>query len=272
MPEEGTPDAPEEPAEMDAEADADEPVEDLPGEDTAGDDGELPPLACDGLVLLMHFDKNEALGETVTDVHDFSGMGNDGTVTGAAFDALAGKFDGAYRFDGDGDIISVVDDDTLDLPEALTVAAWALPENSTGWNYVLNKASADGTYPYLHYGIGFSGDTLRLRFVVSSMTQYQVESDVLEMGRWVHVVGTFDLDGPAPNMRFYVDGELVGAQGVSEPIVTNAKNLVVGGWEYATEESWIGVIDELAVFNRALGADEVRALYLATSPIPCDAI
>jgi hypothetical protein len=266
-----TPDVPEDPADADADGDVEEPAEDLPGEDPAGDDGEIPSLGCDGLVLLMHFDKNEALGETVTRVRDFSGTGNDGWVTGAAFDASAGRFDGAYRFDGEGDIITVNHDETLDMTDALTIAAWVFPENSTGFNYVLNRASADGTYPYLHYGIGFYGDTLRLRFVVSSMTQYQVESEPLEIDQWVHVVGTFDLNGPDPSMRFYVDGELVGGEGVSEPIVTNAKNLIVGGWEYDTSESWIGVIDELAVFNRALGAGEVRALYLMTTPIPCDA-
>lgn len=270
--EDGTPDVPQEPTDVDAEGDAEDPAEDLADEDPGENDGEIPSLGCDGLVLLMHFDLNEDVGETVTRVRDFSGTGNDGTVTGAAYDPTAGKFDGAYRFDGEGDGIIVNDDDTLDLTGALTVAAWVFPENSTGFNYVLSKASADGTYPYLQYGIGFSGDTLRLRFVVSSMTQYQIESGVLELGRWVHVAGTFDLDGPAPSMKFYVDGELVGGRGVSEPIVTNAKNLIVGGWEYDTSESWIGVIDELAVFNRALGEDEVRALYLMASPIPCDAI
>jgi hypothetical protein len=270
--EDGTPDVPQEPTDMDAEGDVEEPAEDLPGEDPAEDDGEIPSLGCDGLVLLMHFDKREDLGEAVTRVRDFSGAGNDGTVTGAAFDASAGKFDGAYRFDGEGDIIIVNDDDTLDLTGALTVAAWVFPENSTGFNYILSKASADGTDPYLQYGIGFSGDSLRLRFVVSSMTQYQIESDVLELGRWVHVVGTFDLDGPVPSMRFFIDGVFVGGEGVTEPIVTNAKNLIVGGWEYDTSESWIGVIDELAVFNRALGADEVRALYLMATPIPCDVL
>jgi hypothetical protein len=240
--------------------------------DATGDRPETINFNCEGLVLLMHFDGIAANGETGTFVRDYSGAGNDGSVRGAQFNAGAGRFDGAYTFDGNGDAVVVGDSDSLDLDGAVTLAAWIYPTGETGFNYVITKATQPEGYPYIHYCFGWDGDSTNLRFVVSSETQYQITTDPMTMNRWYHVVGTFDLDAPSPNMKLYVDGAIVSSRTVSEAIVTNDQDVLIGGYEWYAGETWIGRIDEVAVFDRALTGAEVAALYASDAPIPCDRI
>jgi hypothetical protein len=245
---------------------------DMPSEDAPPDEAAVVELSCEGLVLLMHFDMRSEAGETSTHVVDFSGSGNHGTVTGASFDAAAGRFGGAYVFDGDGDAVVVNDSASLDLTAAVTLSVWVYPTAYTSFNYVLTKGSDPHGYPYLHYGMGYYDDTGEFRFVVSSETQYQLVHPGLDLNQWHHVVGTFDLALPGNNMRFYIDGDLVQAMAVPDAIVTNDKNVLIGSYEYDVNETWIGAIDEVAVFNRALSGAEVRWLYGSDAPVDCDAL
>lgn len=253
------------------EPEADGPA-DTASDDAGSEEAETEELSCEGLVLLMHFDMRSEFGETSTYVVDFSGSGNHGMVTGAVFDSTAGRFGGAYVYDGDGDAIVVNDSASLDLTDAVTLTAWVYPTAYTSFNYVLTKGSDPHRYPYLHYGMGYYSDTGEFRFVVSSETQYQLVYTTLELNRWHHVVGTFDLARAGDNMRFYIDGALVLVQTVSEAIVTNGKNVLIGGYEYDVTETWIGIIDDLALFNRALSGAEVRWLYDSGVPIDCDVL
>ena len=61
----------------------------------------------DSLALFMNFDNRSSLGENDTHVKDLSLYGNNGTVTGATFNATGGKYNGAYQFDGVNDNINL---------------------------------------------------------------------------------------------------------------------------------------------------------------------
>jgi hypothetical protein len=73
-------------------------------------------------------------------------------------------------------------------------------------------------------------------------------------------------------MRLYINGDMVQALAVPEAIVTNDKNVLIGGYEYDVLETWIGRIDDLALFNRALSGAEVRWLYESDAPMDCDTL
>ena len=79
--------------------------------------------ALDGLQFLFHFDNLSKYGETNTHVYDFSGNGNNGTVSGAVWDNLGCKFGGCYVFDGTDDYINA-GTSNLTLTENFTVMAW----------------------------------------------------------------------------------------------------------------------------------------------------
>ncbi|MFD1212064.1 LamG-like jellyroll fold domain-containing protein [Arthrobacter sp. GCM10027362] len=79
-------------------------------------------------------------------------------------------------------------------------------------------------------------------------------------GKWHHVVATQSSDG----LRLYVDGALAG----SHP--QTAAQVYTGYWRVGGDNLWggassrylTGQVDEVAVYNKALGADEVKAHYV----------
>jgi len=80
-------------------------------------------------------------------------------------------------------------------------------------------------------------------------------NNVLQVGVWHHVAGTYN----GSIMRMYLDGVEVGNLVVSG-IVADGSNVAFGG---DTTEKMDGLIDEAAIYNRALTANEIAAIYKA---------
>lgn len=79
-------------------------------------------------------------------------------------------------------------------------------------------------------------------------------------GKWTHVAWTwegFNTDGTSAIVRAYLDGAAAGTLGGRRQVYTwnPAEVLIAFGVEYR------GLIDELAIFDRALTADEIRAVH-----------
>ena len=81
------------------------------------------------------------------------------------------------------------------------------------------------------------------------------------MGEFVHLVGM--IDRAANRVKLYVNGEL---QNFSMPLddlgsVTNEGSFWIGRVDVFQIHSWVGLVDEVALFDRALSDAEVRGLY-----------
>jgi hypothetical protein len=84
---------------------------------------------------------------------------------------------------------------------------------------------------------------------------------VVEIGKWTHMVGTYD--GTA--MRFYVNGDLMGSSVQPYGVLPSGKatfNIGTGA------SPWLGGLDEMAVYNYALSAEQVEQHYLTGIPEP----
>jgi hypothetical protein len=93
------------------------------------------------------------------------------------------------------------------------------------------------------------------------------------IGRWVHVAGTRSADG---SRRLYFNGQEV-AHNVQAPVVQplapGAGALIIGGRAKSSEPRVVrqrldGAIDELVIYDRALGPREIAALAAPVSPAP----
>jgi MYXO-CTERM domain-containing protein len=97
--------------------------------------------------------------------------------------------------------------------------------------------------------------------------------DPLPLDEWVHLVATYE---PGTSMRIYRNGELDKelTSGVPGSIAGTTAPLWIGV-QYDSGNSinyFDGLIDEVAVYNYALGEDRVRAHYAAaTVPEPASA-
>jgi hypothetical protein len=70
---------------------------------------------------------------------DASGNGNAGRIDGATW-TTRGRFGGAIRFNGAGDIVRIPASASLNLRGAMTLSAWIRPsESQTGWRTILHR-------------------------------------------------------------------------------------------------------------------------------------
>lgn len=81
--------------------------------------------------------------------------------------------------------------------------------------------------------------------------------------RWAHVAVTFD----SSKLKLYVDGTMVAEHVLPSPgPVTEIGGLVIGGHRAGTGRNYDGLIDEVALWSRALTAAEITELHHSGTP------
>jgi hypothetical protein len=189
-------------------------------------------------------------------IDDTSGLGRPGTLTGGAF--VADRGGRVLSLDGKGAYASIPSAPGLDGADALTIAVWvklaALPNPVAA---IVNKEFA--------YRLAAGGDGWwHLEVATANHGWYSPGTVVtgekrLEVGKWYHLVGTYD----GSYLRVYMDGRPCGASGqtLSGKVVHN-DNPVDLGKANATNVVWLsGELSNLRIYSTALTPEQVRALY-----------
>ncbi|MCC7415519.1 MAG: hypothetical protein IT176_00140 [Acidobacteria bacterium] len=206
-------------------------------------------------------------------VADSSGRGRIGAyLGGVAFEDFGATTDGAgaARFDGAGRI--VVSDTPRAQPVAtVSVEAWVrfTAASLTGYGpivstwdagaggYVLIR-DADSGWLRWQGGAGAGAPA----FVLWSRRPYHD-------GNWHHVVGVYD--GAAAFAALYVDGQEVGSTTrAPAEIAVGDRPLEIGGW--FSDGHFTGEIDEVAIYDRALTAEQVERHHALRSLAGTDVI
>ncbi len=204
-----------------------------------------------GMISYWKFDEGQ--GTTAFDSVD----ANHGNIYSATW--TTGQVDGALSFDGVNDRVIIYHSDSLNITEAVTVAAWVKPTGCTGnYEYLVEKGTWAGNgawFFFFHrepdhhanFGIGIPGG---IYFKNCPMI------GGLADGVWSQIVGTYDRQ----NIKFYVNGVLNKQVAWTEPIRLNSHHVYIGaeGGRYYYK----GEIDDVAVYNRALTACEIYQHYI----------
>jgi hypothetical protein len=111
--------------------------------------------------------------------------------------------------------------------------------------------------------------------VRSSGTLHSATGETALTGRWTHLAAVLAKEG---EIRFYVDGELAASEKAALLAADPAEGMEVGTDEgsaagaYSGSPGFTGLIDEVRVYQRALGAAEIRdAADVSTAPEDLDA-
>jgi hypothetical protein len=196
-----------------------------------------------------------------------------GVYVGARRDeagALVGSRNRAAYFDGTNDC---VDTGSWSVSgRAMTLMAWIKPENvdAQSEGTIISKASGTGAAD--HYWTlsttQTSGDVrLRLRVKIGGQVHdVKASTGALQSDEWVLATAVYD----GTKVLLYQDGVEVGRAGHSGRIATNNRVSVwIGG---NPPDRWAnpfrGVLDEVAVFDRALTPQEVAGMLQARMPTP----
>ena len=201
-----------------------------------------------------------------TDIVD----GNHGILSGDATYSTEGKVGAAFSFDGTGDFVLVPDSPSLNITGDVTVDLWA------------RRTSFGSTNAYMAMKGGVTGQS-------AGTMAYALYFDHTHrlLGGFKRGDGSFvTLEGPkvtdtgfhhyayvrsGQTHRLFVDGVPVTADSFTgTPGDTSGLPMAIGALRSDSPSSKFifhfgGVIDEVEIFNRALSAAEIRAIYNAGS-------
>ncbi len=135
----------------------------------------------------------------------------------------------------------------------MTLEAWVKPHDLS--DQPVFYKSAWGNLGY-SLGTGIFNTAKPEGFIGEGPGKYEdvVSPEAIEENVWSHLALTYD----GANMRLYVNGELVATQAQSTPPPTGEGPLALG-CNPLYPEDFDGLIDEVRIYNRALGAGEVAA-------------
>ena len=85
----------------------------------------------------------------------------------------------------------------------------------------------------------------------------------LELNKWQHVAFTYE---SGKRSCFYCDGIQIGNWQTSKDLPPNNGSLFIGVDPFWDSEYFIGDMDDVRLFNRALSEKEIQELYKAECP------
>ena len=88
----------------------------------------------------------------------------------------------------------------------------------------------------------------------------ETEADIVPVGQFSHVAAVIDTAGNV--MQIYLNGQLVAVRATAGPLVANTQPLTIG---LSDKHGFYGLIDEPAVYNRALSQAEIQSIADAGS-------
>ena len=218
-----------------------------------------------GLVAYYPFDTN---------ADDYSGNGNNGTVTNLSL--VSGVNGNAYNFAGvdDPGWIQIPNSESLQFSDAASFSMWfnvSSYRGHDGWANTtdygcLKLFSKDYDRNEIHADLGgFTDDKWRISFwgICNGREGNWIDIEGSILNQWHHVafVATNNY------LKIYIDGNLVNeTECESNFSYSNSKDLWIGRLNSYYAYYFNGLIDEFRVYNRALNSTEVSELYNMYEP------
>jgi hypothetical protein len=214
--------------------------------------------------LVSYWMFDEGSGATAL---DYAGD-NNGTVHGATW--TTGQIEGALSFDGIDDYVDVDDDPSLRFSQhdSFTISYWALPISDEHGGWVVCKMQPSAQSHCFTYETEWNSSISAFGFTISranssSWVPIHTIAGSAPAGSWYHVAAVYD----NRDMKIYLNGQL-NVSGIfpyhtdstpSDNSMAIGARLIISTFESGT--FFDGQIDEVAIYDRALSAEEVQQLY-----------
>ncbi|SVE49918.1 uncharacterized protein METZ01_LOCUS502772, partial [marine metagenome] len=177
--------------------------------------------------------------------------------------------DGDYSlsFDGTDDYVQVGNNSELSGMSTLSVQVWVRKTTNPSSGSIISKwgsGSSNGSnYSYSIYEV--DGSDLISFFIktTSGTASTSFDSNELTLNLWRHIVGVYD----GSDIKIYLNGTLVNtsASAASGSILTTSEPVLLGK-DYSGN-NFNGSVDEVSIWNDALTAAEIAALFNSGNPL-----
>ncbi len=223
----------------------------------------LSPLNNSGLVSYWKFDggtSGSIANNTTIGFEDAAGN-NNGTAKNANGTGMAwttGKLSGAVSFDGTDDYIYIP---SFPFPDSEgTMEAWVwFPSATQSTHGTILRI--DGASPWTYHILQRNPNSNYISYTVYDGSNDRSVGYTVVPGNWYHLVATHSLS--SNKIELFING--ISRNTGSHPTVTtcNGKELGIGAISDGGNPLK-GSIDEVRIYNRALSAAEISAIYNAT--------
>ena len=205
----------------------------------------------DGLVLSWNLDEGQG-----TTANDVSGNGNSGTIYGASWSTNC-KFGSCLYFSG-GTTDYIIKNPFNHPTQNVTIEFWMNSSDTanSGTPYSYATSSSDNEFLIYDY----------TSFRIYRATNYRSTGIAVNDGSWHHIAVTWTSNGG--NVYLFEDGSQVYSNTLaSGTTISTGGSLVIAqeqdsvGDNFAADQSFIGYMDEIRVYNRTLSLSEVQDLH-----------
>ena len=152
----------------------------------------------------------------------------------------------------------------LDITGSITVAGWFKPTRNGVFEVLWSKSPSPGQYSYGAYKNSLNQIVFQLSGDGTTLTSATSSTTVLK-DMMYHVVCVYD----GTDMRIYLNGTLaITPLSYAGGIFNGNGDLVVGANSLANNYFWNGVIDDVAIWSRALSPGEITQLCALGDDFP----
>lgn len=206
------------------------------------------------LVLYFPFDEVEG-GDTTKDL---SSNEHHGTLMGNP-EIVDGKVGKCLAFDS-GKYVEVPYSKDFDITDEITVEAWVNLDRLPNAHSVFIGYRNDNTARLYGFGCGLTPENKIKVWTCCPDNDIIDNTTELKTGEWYHLAFTHTT---ADNglVKIYVNGKVTHSQASQNPVAPPGKETILGIGCYISagaKEPWFGLIDEVAVYSRALTDAEIQ--------------
>ena len=191
---------------------------------------------------------------------DYSGYDNYGTlVNGPEF--VEGYLGGALSFDGIDDYVNCGNDASLTSVDGVSVTAWIkMDVLGRDQKIASNQNGSTGGYKLGVYSSNNMAEfEIRSSANAATLNRTAPGGTALQTDTWYHVAGVYD-KGKA--LRTYVNGKLDRELATAEVAGVSTGALLLGRESYASAYYWLGLMDDVRVYNKALTEEEIQKVMV----------
>jgi hypothetical protein len=172
---------------------------------------------------------------------------NPGTF--AANTYTTGKVGQAFSLDGNDDYVNIPYSSNLNISgKSFTLEAWAKRKQSGSVDFIFGQGQTNNNQG-LHFG--YRSDAFTFAFYNDDLDTPSIYTDVDE---WHHWAGAYDAS--TNQKKLYRDGNLVASDTASDYLGSGDVTIGVTSWK-SSGDYFNGLIDEVAIYNRALSQQEI---------------
>ena len=203
--------------------------------------------------LVAHWKLDESSGDTAYDSSGYShgALEPSPTLTPPLWQPAGGWFNGALQLDGVDDYVDCGNDDSLNITDRITLAVWVKTNDAGNGEFNPYVTKGDRSYAIKHR----SSNQIEFCIYDSGWHSVWFPVDGSFNDDWHHLAGTYN----GIQLILYVDGVSYFSS-YSGSIAGSAFNVNIGRNAEVTDRLYEGLIDDVAIFSRALDHTEIEML------------